>query len=183
MIHDREYFYKYIPAEAAFKILQTRTLKYSSPALFNDPFDTQTRMDFDFEVSELIEAFSEEQYKMIHSPEEPVGDESNELFRDIKKVWQVAKQSKRKMPKDIWRQQIKSHNEETVRMCTEYLEEMNNWWYRLSKASRILCLAEDRENLLMWAHYAKDHTGIVIKFKCLPELDTPLIAARKVDYS
>lgn len=145
MIHDREYFYKYIPAETALKILQTRTLKYSSPAIFNDPFDTQTRMDFGFEVPKLIEAFSKEQYKMIHGPEEPVGDESNELFRDIKKFWHIAKQSQRKMPKDIWRQQIKSFNEETVRICTEYLEEMNNWWYRLSKASRILCLAEDKK--------------------------------------
>ena len=90
-----------MPTETAFKILQTRTLKYSSPAIFNDPFDTQTRMDFGFEVSELIEAVSEEQYKMIHGPEEPIGDESNELFRDIKKVWHDAKQSKRKMPKDI----------------------------------------------------------------------------------
>lgn len=172
-----------MPAETAFKILQTRTLKYSSPSIFNDPFDTQTRIDFGFEVSELIEAFEEELYKMIHGLEEPVGDESNELFRHIKKVWHNARQSKRKMPRDILRQQTKSFNEETVRMCTESIKEMNNWWYRLSKASRILCLAEDQENLLMWAHYAKDHTGIVIKFKCLPELDTPLIAARKVDYS
>ena len=183
MTHNREYFYKYIPAETALKILQSRTLKYSSPAIFNDPFDTQTRMDFGFEVSELIEAFAEEQYKMIHGHEEPVGDESNELFRDIKKLWHIAKQSQRKMPKEVWRQQIKPFNEETVRICAEYLEELNNWWYRLSKASRILCLAENHLNLLMWAHYAKDHTGVVIKFKCLPELDTPFIAARKVNYS
>jgi len=170
-------------AEAAFKSLQTRTLKYSSPTIFNDPFDTQTRMDFDFDVSEFIEALEEELYKLIYSPEEPFGDENNELFHDIKKAWHVAKQNKRKIPKDILRQQTKSFNEETVRMCTECLEEMNNWWYRLSKATRVLCLAEDQDNLLMWAHYAKDHTGIVIKFKCLPELDTPLMAARKVNYS
>lgn len=183
MIHDREYFYKYIPAETALKVLRTRTLKYSSPTIFNDPFDTQTRMDFDFEVPELIEAFSEEIYKMMHGPEEPVGNENNELFRDIKKTWHIAKQSQRKMPKDIWRQQIKAFNEVTVRICTERLEEMNNWWYRLSKASRILCLAEDQKNLLMWAHYAQDHTGVVIKFKCIPELDAPFMAARKVNYS
>lgn len=183
MIHDREYFCKYTPAETALKILRTRTLKYSSPTIFNDPFDTQTRMDFDFEVPELIEAFSGEIYKMMHGPEEPVGDENNELFRDIKKSWYIAKQSQRKMPEDIWRQKIKSLNEETVRICTECLEEMNNWWYCLSKASRILCLAEDQEDLLMWAHYAQDHTGVVIKFKCIPELDTPFMAARKVNYS
>jgi hypothetical protein len=172
-----------MPAETAFKILQNRTLKYSSPSIFNDPFDTQTRMDYGFDFSEFIEAFEEELYKMIYGSEEPDGDESKELFRDIKRFWHDAKQSKRKMPKDILKQQTKSFNAETVRMLTERLAEINNWWYRSSKASRVLCLAEDQENLLMWAHYAKNHTGAVIKFKCLPELDSPLITARKVDYS
>ena len=60
MIHDRDYFYKYVPARTALKILQSRTLRYSSPALFNDPFDCQTRMDFNFEVRELVEAFLEQ---------------------------------------------------------------------------------------------------------------------------
>ena len=183
MIHDREYFYKYVPAKTALKILQSRTLKYSSPAAFNDPFDCQTRMDFNFEVTDLVEAFVEEQYQMIHGPEEPVGHESIELFCDIKKIWNIAKLSHLKMPKEIWRHETKPLIEETVRLCKGYLEEMNNWKDLLSKATRILCLAEDHDNLLMWAHYAKDHTGVVIKFRCLPELDSPLVAARKVEYS
>ena len=182
MIHDRKYFYKYLPAETALKILQTRTLKYSSPALFNDPFDSQSKMQFGFEIPEFVGAFSARIYNMIHCPLEPVGDEKNALFRDIKKAWYTANQSQRKMPEKFWRQQLKDFNQETVRLCTEHLEEMNNWWYRLSRATRILCLSEDLRNLLMWAHYAKDHTGVVIQLKCIPELDTSLLAARKVSY-
>jgi len=34
----------------------------------------------------------------------------------------------------------------------------------------------------MWAHYTKDHTGAVIEFRCLPELDNPFCAARKINY-
>ena len=86
------------------------------------------------------------------------------------------------MPEKIWNQQLKEYNQETVRLCTENLEEMNNWWYRLSRTTRILCLSEYPGNLLMWAHYAKDHTGVVIELKCIPELDTSLLAARKVYY-
>ena len=50
------------------------------------------------------------------------------------------------------------------------------------KASRVFCVTEEHDNLLMWAHYAKDHKGVVIKFECLRELDTALCIARKVDY-
>jgi len=183
MIHDRDYFYKYVPAKTALKIMQNRTLKYSCPAIFNDPFDCQTRMDFNFEVRDLVEAFLEELYQMTHATEEPVGDESVELFRDIKKMWRIAKQSNWKMPKDIWIQETKSLAEKTVQLCKGYLEEMNNWKEQLSKATRVLCLAEEPDNLLMWAHYAKDHTGVVLKFRCLSELDSPLLASRKVNYS
>ena len=37
--HDRQYFYKYVSAKTAQAILTTRTLRWSSPILFNDPFD------------------------------------------------------------------------------------------------------------------------------------------------
>ena len=183
MIHSRDYFYKYVSAETALKILQNRKLKYSCPAIFNDPFDCQTRDDFNFEVRDLVEAFSEKLYRMIHAAEEPVGDESVELFRDIKKMWRIAKQSNRRMPKDIWKQETKSLTEETVRLCKGYLKEMNNWKDLLSKATRVLCLAEEPDNLLMWAHYAQDHKGVVLKFKCSSELDSLLLAAMKVNYS
>lgn len=183
MIHDRDYFYKYVPAETALKILQNRTLKYSCPAIFNDPFDCQTRMDFNFEVRDLVEAFLEELYLMTHAAEEPVGDESVALFRDIQKMWRIAKQSKRKMPKDIWIKETKSLAEETVQLCKGYLEEMNNWKEQLSKATRVLCLAEEPDNLLMWAHYSQDHKGVVLKFRCLSKSGSPLLASRKVNYS
>ena len=37
--HDRRFFYKYMSAETARIILANRRLRWSSPILFNDPFD------------------------------------------------------------------------------------------------------------------------------------------------
>jgi Protein of unknown function (DUF2971) len=37
-------------------------------------------------------------------------------------------------------------------------------------------------NLLMWAHYAKDHTGVVFQFRVLAERDNPLCVAKPVQY-
>ena len=47
----------------------------------------------------------------------------------------------------------------------------------------VFCLTETNDNLLMWSHYAQNHTGAVIKFLSLPEVDSPLIMAEPVHYT
>jgi DUF2971 family protein len=47
---------------------------------------------------------------------------------------------------------------------------------------RLFCVAEDNDNLLMWAHYGKSHEGGVLALKHIPEFDTALLAAEKVKY-
>ncbi|NLF84340.1 MAG: DUF2971 domain-containing protein [Candidatus Gastranaerophilales bacterium] len=47
----------------------------------------------------------------------------------------------------------------------------------------IFCLSETKDNLLMWAHYADNHTGVVVKFKIVPETDSPLESIKKVFYT
>jgi hypothetical protein len=64
----------------------------------------------------------------------------------------------------------------------QLLKTMNTWWSQVGKASRIFCVVEEPDNLLMWAHYAQSHEGAVIQFECLPELDNLLCAAMKVNY-
>ena len=47
----------------------------------------------------------------------------------------------------------------------------------------VFCLSETHDNLLMWSHYAQNHTGAVIKFLSLPEVDFPIIVAQPVRYT
>jgi hypothetical protein len=47
----------------------------------------------------------------------------------------------------------------------------------------ILCLTEDSNHLLMWAHYADQHRGAVMKFTPSVEKDSALLVARSVRYS
>ena len=53
-------------------------------------------------------------------------------------------------------------------------------WFRYTS---IFCVSETNENLLMWAHYAQNHTGAVIKFLSVREVDSPLLIAQRVIYS
>ncbi|MGF9763829.1 DUF2971 domain-containing protein [Microvirga sp. 0TCS3.31] len=47
---------------------------------------------------------------------------------------------------------------------------------------KILCLSEAPDNTLMWAHYADQHQGIVLRFRSAPDVDSPWPMARPVNY-
>jgi hypothetical protein len=46
-------FYKYASPETALAILKSGKVRYSSPRTFNDPFDIQSGLHFDFDISTL----------------------------------------------------------------------------------------------------------------------------------
>ena len=182
MLHDRKYFFKYVTAETALLILKNCTVRYSSPTLFNDPFDIQTRIRCNFEESEFLTAFTDEMFKLLHGENEPQFIDNNaELCRDIQVFRQIV-ENKSIMTKELFDQMTGDIPESARLLLERENEEMNTWWMRAAKATKVFCVSETHDNLLMWAHYTKDHTGAVIEFECLPDLDTPLCAARKVNY-
>jgi hypothetical protein len=61
--------------------------------------------------------------------------------------------------------------------------EVNAEIRRIMADITIFCLSETHDNLLMWSHYAQNHSGVAIKFLSLPEVDSPLIVAQPVRYS
>jgi hypothetical protein len=182
--HDKKYFYKYVTTETALKILTTRTVRYSSPVLFNDPFDTQTRIGFDMEALEVEQMLAEEVWDLCHAEKEPVLHMAAPLSRSVKRARDVVKNSPTKMNKEGFLEWSKLKPEMVVaRSIIEQQDKrINDWWARAVKASRVFCVSEEWDNLLMWAHYGDDHRGVVIEFECLVELDTPLCVARKVQY-
>ena len=52
-LHDRQYFYKYVTAKVAKIVLATRKLRWSSPLLFNDPFDVTQELRLNFDEAKL----------------------------------------------------------------------------------------------------------------------------------
>lgn len=58
--HERRFFYKYVSSEVTKIILVNRTLRWSSPLLFNDPFDVTQELRLNFNEAELNQALAEE---------------------------------------------------------------------------------------------------------------------------
>lgn len=149
MLHDRRYFYKYVTAETALLILQNRTVRYSSPTLFNDPFDTQTRLRCEFEESEFLRAYRDEMFRLLHGQKEPQFiDNTVPLCREIQ-VFRKIVEDKSKMTKEIFDQMTEDILELGRQLLERENEEMNVWWMRASKATKVFCVAETHDNLLM----------------------------------
>ena len=58
--HERQYFYKYMSAATAKIVMTTRKLRWSSPIIFNDPFDVTQELRLNFDADELNAAVTEQ---------------------------------------------------------------------------------------------------------------------------
>src|SRR5262245_37846 len=63
--HDRQFFFKYMSARVATIALTTRKLRWSSPLLFNDPFDVTQQLRVNFTPAELTTAVGEEMAALL----------------------------------------------------------------------------------------------------------------------
>src|SRR5713226_7623242 len=69
--HDKKSFFKYANASTAKTILGQRTLRWSSPILFNDPFDIPRKADLSFTAEQVIEACLTEFLETLKSDRTP----------------------------------------------------------------------------------------------------------------
>jgi hypothetical protein len=60
-------FYKYVTGEVARTVLATRQLRWSSPLLFNDPFDVRINLELPFATAELQRAVTHRLADMLEA--------------------------------------------------------------------------------------------------------------------
>ena len=167
--------------DSAKLVLKNQTFRYSSPIKFNDPFDIQNELKPDYDLSELPRVLMEVIEAFVLS-NEPLPTDNVEhsfakailILRDKAKKFGYKKSAIEKITYPLLGHLL--HEAEF------YISQINSHWQKSMRDSRVFCVTEDSDNLLMWAHYAKDHTGLVFQIATLPELDTPLSVAKKIEY-
>lgn len=179
--HTKERFFKYTSASTALKILETSAVRYSSPLLFNDPFDVQSGLHFEFEIESLPERVFQRIEQLVASDTKPVPQEGSLLGEAITIMWQ--NKSTHGFPReDIWnlvRPQLVGLKDQIIQLQSEY---QNVWWNDFLPRLHVFSVVEDDDNLLMWSHYGDCHAGVVFSFRVLPQEDNPLCVARPVVY-
>lgn len=178
LLHGKPHFFKYCTAETLKKIINNRSVKWSSTVIFNDPFDLQTEFRFGFEVQEITKALTDELAKLAFDDEEPTGDLNQPLF--AMSMW--ARSNRHKSSKEDFVKFMQPAADEGEKNGIEGLKKIQAWWIDYCQKLRIYCVSETNDNLLMWAHYSDCHKGAVIKHKCLIEHDRALCAAVPLEY-
>lgn len=178
--HDKTHFYKYTSVETAFLILRNRNFRYSSPILFNDPFDIQNELLFDFDKDLFPEMVFEEIERIILSKKSVKLNLEDEWGQAISLMKAKAEEH------GYSREYVKSLTVPFIKVLTEVMEktrsDYNKSWQDFLPRIRVFSVSEKKDNILMWAHYSNKHEGIVLKLRVLPELDNPLCAASPVIY-
>lgn len=166
-----------MPSLTAKIVLGNSSLRWSSPVLFNDPFDVPREMSFGLTPEDIVRAISRRISMLIELPPDNTADLEPRLQRIVETVH-------RGVPPEVKEKMLASlrEEEETFRPSGESLEALRSMWKNLLPDLRILCLTESPAHAAMWFHYADQYTGAVLEFSCDDHLGSAWLAAKPVEY-
>lgn len=175
--HERQFFYKYVTASVAKTILSTRTIRWSSPLIFNDPFDVTQELRLNFDEAELNKVVAEELALLIEERGNPVRPVSPPL----ELLLIMVKRASKRVVKEVV-DNLRRYSSTPTGGQIEAIAMLKQTWSNLVPNFRILCLSELKDVTSMWLHYSDSYRGAVLEFECVDELDSALLLARPVTY-
>jgi hypothetical protein len=182
--HEREFFYKFMTADTAKKVLDSSSFKWSEPRIFNDPFDHQVHFVLPDAFEDAYKAILNFIVKAIKSEDNFVTKES--LFYELICTYRARRENGGNF-NDLYLAIVEYlrviDRDKFMRELSLVHDRFNeNIIFRLNEAL-VLCVSEINDNVVMWSHYADSHKGVCLKLKCMVELDNVLLVAEPIEYS
>lgn len=178
-VHNRDHFYKYVTKDVAKLIIQNQKLKWSCPLEFNDPYDHKIcYMDIS-NLNDLTKRIIDRLVEYIWIRDDVTFD----ITKLIGATLSNFKKYKGKISKDIFLKNAEQITENLIAAGHKAHETFMDYVHESLSQTRVLCLTEENDNLLMWSHYSDSHTGSAFKLNVIEELDVSLLMAKKVTYS
>lgn len=166
--------YKYIKADYIEHVLKDRTLKFSKPSQFNDPFEALPFVEGAFSKDLIKTLFLSLSIDDLYN--NLIDSISDTKFKNTLEVLRGdLKQGKQNIEK--WYNTLRGN------IDGDLSQSLKESW---SDNVGILSLSESSESLTMWAHYAGDHKGFVVGFKSdkfITNKSQILIPTGKVHYT
>ena len=161
-------------------MIEHKTLRWTSPLGFNDPFDTQTRIVATNGGDErFVQAFTERYREILFGEVLPAYFKSDNELHRIAAVVRNEPDGAKHEAVERFRRGALAIGENLDPILAKFSAEISSHLQH----GQVFCLTEDINNVVMWSHYAEDHKGVGFKFRVLDELDHPFRVARKVNYS
>jgi hypothetical protein len=168
--------YRYYKAEHALLVLNELEIRTSIPNTLNDPFELSPNINPSQFTQKKTEAFLRADHNVDYWYEREgrkFGFTSRRAYKRqyLKDIPRRAAELLPKVPKNV----------EVVRK--NFADDFSRRW-------RIVCASQVPDSILMWSHYAANHTGVVLEFDTgeqpfcrITDLTLPVIySEKKPDY-
>jgi hypothetical protein len=180
-MHERSTFFKYMSSNTGKIVLDTCSLRWSSPIIFNDPFDVPREVMPGINEENIGRALAKKLTSELIAPREDI----HNLNPKIRTLLEFCKNF---FPSGIPAELIKELQEvvdiPSVGLgAAAAIQEMKHVWKEMLNERRILCLSESPLITPMWNHYADEYKGIVIEFDCMDILDSAWLIAKPIKYT
>ena len=174
-IDDRRW-YKYTRRRTGLLVLKQKSLRWSTPGTLNDPFDNQFNLHIKIDRNALRAAILQRQWETYSGQyQEPPGN----------LVGVVLTMLRDRVPglmRDRFDQEMMNGVEAAISLAEVNLPKMHDQLKADQSRFKMLCLSETSKSTLMWSHYAEDHQGLVLQFKCTPGFDSIWPAGQRIQY-
>jgi len=156
-------------AKVAKEVLVNHKLRWSSPLLFDDPFDVLRNFNLGFDMEEIIQPIVDEVIKLIYKRITSGTRSTSFVERSLERLYKLNN-----VQRDIvLRSNLPNFIREKIQRDTDNIKKL---WSKSIPEFRILCLSEVCDNLCMWSLYSDSHKGAVIELQCIDELDNKWVA-------
>jgi hypothetical protein len=166
-----------MPADTAMAVLNNSSLRWKEPAQFNDPFDHQVSYIFPYTEEEMAEELSKEIEGLVFERDATFEEETS-----VSAIVRMLKDARDTIPKEDMLKTLKEGAAESAQNLKEYQDNINGLLNTVLNNSRVLCVTESNDNVVMWSHYSDEHRGCCLKLHCIDELDNTLLLAKPVQY-
>jgi hypothetical protein len=163
----------------AHRVVESNSFRGSSPTLFNDPFDHQIGFVFRDSQDLLAKHLLESMLRIVYEEAVPRPAQSSPLLS----MALLLRANRARIPRLELKKQLEAGCIEVARGLQTNLAKLNAALRDQLCQSRVFCVSESPDNVVMWSHYGDEHRGVVFQLDCIDELDNRLLAARKVEYS
>jgi len=177
--HDHSHFFKYASFKTALRIIESKSFRWSSPTKFNDPFDHQAGLVLNFSPESFSQSLTSSIERVIFSDTEPSITPTTLFSALTLKLRQV----RHKLPRSEILRDLHKYSAESAAILNDSIGQLNAAIQEQLCHSRVFCVSEKLDNVVMWSHYADQHKGVVFKLRCIDEIDNTLLGARKVQYT
>lgn len=152
---------KFCTVETGLKILNSRSLRWSAPHLFGDPFELDHRSVPELSARSLLETLRREALIMLFGPDAPTG-RHNKLVNVMARWREQERFCDEEEADTVLRELLGEIAELQMRHVDEYMGK----WRSFARAVRIACFSEKPGNPTCWERFAENHRGLALRFDC-----------------